>query len=144
MPTKSANGIRDVDLLPALVKLLRHHKAEAFERGHAGASDFVFATAAGKPLYYRNVSRDLRKAADRAGLNPEGASKLTCRHLRHTAISRWIASGLDPVEVARQAGDTVETVTKVYAHEFERARRRPEMRAKLEAGTNIQLALVQP
>jgi integrase len=140
VPPKSANGVREVDLLPELVTLLKRHKAAAFARGHAGASDFVFATADGKPLYYRNVSRDFRKAADRAGLNPEGVPSLTCHDLRHTTISRWIASGLDAVEVARQAGDTVATVTKTYAHQFDVAKRRPEIREKLAAGTSIRLA----
>jgi integrase len=65
---------------------------------------------------------------------------LSTHDLRHTAISRWIASGLDAVEVARQAGDTVETISKVYAHEFDRAKRKDEIRAKLAAGTSIRLA----
>ena len=44
------------------------------------------------------------------------------------------------VEVARQAGDTVETISKVYAGEFDRAKRRDSIRAKLAAGTSIRLA----
>jgi hypothetical protein len=38
------------------------------------------------------------------------------------------------------AGDTIETIHKHYLHEFERARRADEIRAKLVAGTSIQLA----
>lgn len=139
VPTKSERGVREVDLLPELVKLLKLHKAEAFARGHARPEDFVFATAEGRPLYYRNVTRDFTTAADRAGLNRKGVPKLTTHDLRHTAISRWIASGLDAVEVARQAGDTVEVVTKTYMHEFDRAKRKDEIRAKLTAGTSIRL-----
>jgi integrase len=130
---------REIELHPALVKLLKRHKADAFARGHAGSGDYVFATTTGGPLSQRNVTRDLRKAADRAGLTDD--EKLTTHDLRHTAISRWIAAGLDPVTVARMAGDTVETILKTYAHEFERARRKDEIRAKLEAGTRIILAL---
>jgi integrase len=140
VPTKSARGIREIDLLHDLVTLLRKHKAEAFARGHARPEDFVFCTAEGRPLYYRNVGRDFTTAADRASLNDrDDVPKLTTHDLRHTTISRWIASGLDAVEVARQAGDTVETVTKTYMHEFDRAKRRDEIRAKLAAGTTIRL-----
>src|SRR5919201_2635379 len=48
---------------------LRAHKAEAFAHGHATPDDFMFATADGNQLYFRNVTRDLGTAADRAGLN---------------------------------------------------------------------------
>jgi hypothetical protein len=37
------------------------------------------------------------------------------------------------------AGDTVEVIHSTYLHEFERARRAHEIRAKLVAGTNIRL-----
>ena len=141
VPTKTDRGVREVDLLPDLVALLKRHKAEAFASGHARPEDFVFSTAEGRPFYYRNVTRAFTTAADRAGLNSrEDVPRLTTHDLRHTAISRWIASGLDAVEVARQAGDTVETVTKTYMHEFDRAKRKDEIRAKLAAGTSIRLA----
>ena len=136
--TKTERGAREVDLLPELVGLLKRHRADAFSRGLARPEDYVFTTATGNPLYFRNVSRDFATAADRAGLNREGLPKLTTHDLRHTAISRWIALGLDAVEAARQAGDTVETITKTYAHEFDRAKRKDEIRAKL-AGTRIRL-----
>jgi integrase len=109
-------------------------------RGLAGAGNFVFSTAEGKPLAQRNVARDLRTAADRAGLNAEDVKPLSTHDLRHTAISRWIAAGLDPVTVARMAGDTLETVLKVYAHEFDKAKNREGNRAKLAEGTSIRLA----
>jgi hypothetical protein len=60
--------------------------------------------------------------------------------LYFAAISRWIAAGIDEATVARMAGDTIETIHKHYLHEFERARRAEEIRAKLVAGTSIQLA----
>lgn len=75
-----------------------------------------------------------------AGLNPEGTDPLSCHDLRHTAISRWIAAGLDPVTVARMAGDKVETIMSTYAHEFDAAKNRDGLRDKLEAGTSIRLA----
>jgi integrase len=138
---KSERGERDVELLPELVALLKHHKAKAFERGHARPEDFVFSTADGGPLFYRNVARDLGTAADRAKLNErEDVPRLSTHDLRHGAISRWIAAGLDVVEVARQAGDHPDVILRVYAGEFERAKRRDEIRDRLAAGTAIKLA----
>ena len=137
---KSERGRREIDLLPELVAMLKHRKAEAFQRGHARPEDFVFATTEGRPLSYRNVTRDLGVAADRAKLNEGEAPKLSTHDLRHTTISRWIAAGLDPATVARMAGDDVNTILTVYVHEFERAKRQDEIREKLAAGTSIKLA----
>jgi hypothetical protein len=38
------------------------------------------------------------------------------------------------------AGDTVEVIHSTYLHEFERARRKEEIREKLAAATSIRLA----
>jgi integrase len=112
-------------------------------------------------MYFRNVSRDLGTAADRAGLNGEArerASKLprrqrerakavetdrpllTTHDLRHSAISRWIAAGIDPVTVARWAGDDLQTILSTYAGDFDLAKRRVEQRRLLELGTAIRIA----
>jgi integrase len=132
---------REIDLHPDLVALLKRHKAEQFATGLAGADDFVACTSEGKPLYYRNALRDLGTAADKAGLNhDEDTPRLSTHDLRHTAISRWIAAGLDEATVARMAGDTVEVIHSTYLHEFERSRRKDEIRSKLVAGTSITLA----
>jgi hypothetical protein len=44
------------------------------------------------------------------------------------------------VTVARMAGDILETILKVYAHEFDKAKHRESNRAKLAEGTAIRLA----
>jgi len=139
VPPKSANSVREVELLPELVALLKQHKVEAFKKGHAGPDDYVFSTADGKPLHHRNVFRDLCKAADRAGLNREGLPKLGTHDLRHASISRWIAAGIDPATVARMAGDDVKTILTTYVHEFDKAKRNDEIRERLAAGTSITL-----
>jgi integrase len=132
---------REIDLHPGLVEILRKHKREQFQKGLAGASDYVVCTAEGKAWYYRNALRDLSVAADRAGLNDGDQPDLSTHDLRHTAISRWVAAGLDEATVARMAGDTVEVIHSTYLHEFERARRQQEIREKLVAGTNIRLVM---
>ena len=53
--------------------------------------------------------------------------------LRHTHASRLIAAGWDPIEVAKRLRDRVETVLRVYAHEWDERRRGEERRAMLEA-----------
>ncbi len=52
--------------------------------------------------------------------------------LRHTHVSGLIADGWDVVEVAARVGDRVETVLRVYAHEFDAKRRSAARRASLE------------
>ncbi len=42
--------------------------------------------------------------------------------LRHTAISHWLAEGVDIVSVAARAGDTVQMIASTYAHQFDRVR----------------------
>ena len=95
----------------------------------------MFATETGGPVHYRNASsRGLDKAADRAGLNRDGSPRLSFHDLRYTAISRWIAAGLDVVEVQRQAGHANAAITlRLYAGEFQQAKRRDDLRAKLAA-----------
>ncbi len=131
---KTGAGERDVYLLPELVTLLKRHKAERFAIGRAGAVDFVFGTKNGKPLTQRNTTRALRRAGDAVGLNPEGAQPASWHDLRHTAISRMIAAGLDVVEVQRQAGHSKPSITlDIYSHQFQQAKRSDDIRAKLEA-----------
>jgi integrase len=67
---KAKGSARDIRLLPELRALLLEHKLAS---SYSQPDDFVFATETGSPMYHRNVAtRGLDKAADRAGLNPEG------------------------------------------------------------------------
>lgn len=118
---KTKAGVRDVVLLPDLAGMLqRHLRAIAAERGLPRPEDFVFTTATGSPLNYRNVStRGLDKAADVAKLNPPGLPRLTFHDLRHTYGSHLAQSGLDPVGVQRQLGHARPSITMdLYVHEF--------------------------
>jgi integrase len=134
LPLKTESARRDVEAMTELLALLKKHKAEAFACGHARPESFVFATVEGGPLYYRNVSRDFSTAADRAGLNREGLPALSLHDLRHTFVSRLIAAGLDVVEIQRQAGHSNPAITyRLYAGEFERAKRRDSLREKIAA-----------
>jgi integrase len=101
-------------------ELAKHSLGSSF----SGDDDFVFTTETGAPMYYRNVSaRGLDKAADQAGLNPEGVQKLSFHDLRHTAITHLIRSGADPAQVSRFAGHSkVSTTLDLYVGEWEKRR----------------------
>ena len=43
---------------------------------------------------------------------------LHAHSLRHSFVSLLISNGLDPVNVAALAGDTIEIISKHYAHSF--------------------------
>jgi hypothetical protein len=51
---------------------------------------------------------------------------------------------LGPVESARRIGDAVQTVLKVYAHEFDVARRSRDRRRRLEAREASRMATYTP
>ena len=116
---KTDAGERQIDMAPALARELAKHSLRS---RHSKPEAFVFATETGKPLYYRNVSaRGLDKAADRAGLNAEGAQRLSFHDLRHTAITHLIRSGADAAQVSRFAGHSkVSTTLDLYVGEFEK------------------------
>jgi integrase len=131
LPLKSDAGERDLDLMPDLAKVLREQKLAS---SYSSADDFVFVTLTGKPIYYRNASaRGLQKAADRAGLNPDGLPRLSFHDLRHTAITHLIRSGADVAQVQRFAGHAKPSITlDVYVHEFE-ARKSNDVGERLSA-----------
>jgi integrase len=66
--------------------------------------------------------------------------------LRHTHASKLIRAGWDPVEVAKRLGDSIETILRVYVHEFDARRRSAERQAALESmyGDGYQMATHAP
>jgi integrase len=133
---KTARGSRDVTIFPALVALLREHRKTALARGHARPDDFVFASATGGPMHYRNVvRRGLDKAAAAARLNLDGRPRLRWHDLRHTYASLLIGQGENVVYVSRQLGHADASITlKVYAHLFDAAEHARRASDRLEAG----------
>jgi integrase len=127
---KTEQALRAVAIFPALAKLLREHKAEAFASGRAKASDYVFTTRLGGPLGHRNVARSaLDPALERAGLPP-----MRWHDLRHGFASMLIAQGRSDVFVARQLGHTNANITRsIYGHLFDQEEHADRMRTELEA-----------
>lgn len=129
---KTAQAFREIVLPPFLVRILKEHRLGS---PFCSQTDFVFASATGGPLHYRNlVRRGLEKATELGNLDGEGRPKLRWHDLRHTAASLWIAEGLDVVFVAQQLGHSSPDVTlKVYAHAFDREAHADRASAALEA-----------
>jgi integrase len=127
---KTEQARRAVAIFPALGKLLREHKAEAFASGRAKPADYVFATRRGGPLGHRNVARSaLDPALERAGLPP-----MRWHDLRHGFASMLIAQGRSDVFVAGQLGHANANITRsIYGHLFDQTEHAERMRADLEA-----------
>jgi integrase len=145
---KTANAVREVELFPALVRVLRAHRTSMFARGFAKPTDPVFSTELGTPMYWRNVSaRGLEKAAVRAGLiatraerrkirdaGGDGRPGLRFHDLRHTFASMLIGQGGEVTYVAAQMGHASPKITlDVYARLFDRQRRAEESKARMQA-----------
>jgi integrase len=88
----------------------------------------VFARLDGTPYSHSGADRALATALRRAGM--EHAS---WHDLRHTHVSLLFAAGRDLVSIAARVGDSIQTVLRTYAHEYEAARRRAEESDALDA-----------
>jgi integrase len=127
-----AEAVRDVDVMPALARILREHELRL---GHSLPTDFVFVSTTGGALNGQNVARrGLEVAMERAGLDGDGRPRLRFHDLRHCFASLLIAEGLDGVYVSRQLGHANPAITfSVYAKLFDRQRHADHAKAALEA-----------
>jgi integrase len=128
---KTPSAVRDIPLLPQLAALLKRHKLAS---SHSSERDFVFATALGMPLGYRNVERrGLTSAAKNAGLNEEGRPPLRVHDLRHTFASHLIVDlKLDIAQVSRILGHARPSVTlDTYTHLFDQAAHAADIRQRM-------------
>jgi integrase len=133
---KTKAGTRTVPLLPVVEQELREHRKKQLALGLVGSDRLVFTTHDGKPLNRHNVrNKGIGTAADKAGLHPEGATKITTHDLRRTFISHLILGlGLDPVRVSKIAGHSNVSVTlNVYADEFDKAMHKDDLQARIAA-----------
>ena len=131
--TKTPASVRDIPLVPQLVRLLSAHRQRS---PSARGEEWVFATARGTPFGHRNVSRRcLGRAAQLAGLNDDSWPPLRFHDLRHTFASHLIIDlGLDPAQVSRMLGHARITITlDIYTHVFEDARHAHDIRTRMAA-----------
>ena len=117
---KTPRSRRTVPLSPAMVALLKTHKAhQAAERLHAGNrwtdSGLVFATELGDAVDPRNVLRTIQIAADKAGVKGVGVHTL-----RHRTAVAWLEAGVHIKAVADLLGHSSISVTgDIYGHTSE-------------------------
>jgi integrase len=118
---KTRSGVRRLALPPIAVEALQAHRRRQLEirlvlgQGKPDADTLVFSTIEGEPLPPNNLSRDWRRFVKARKL-----PAISFHGLRHSHVSALVASGLDPLTVARRVGHANAVVTmKTYAHMFE-------------------------
>ena len=120
VPLKTTASAATVDLLPALVRELRAHRARQAERGIqlVRADALAFSTPTGKPHGQRNALRAIQTAATNAKLG-----HVTAHDLRHSLVANALDAGLTLPEASRLARHASPAVTAtVYADVLEAKR----------------------
>lgn len=123
--SKTAAGVREVDLLPALRDELLAWKAQT---AHGAATDYVYPAAGGGRQQAGHVrSRILGRAVRRANLRREGdglpplPDRITPHSLRRSYASLLVALGENPRYVMGQIGHRSAVLTlSLYAQEMPR------------------------
>jgi integrase len=114
---KTARSRRTVPLSPAVVTMLKAHRAaQAAEKLRAGEhwtdTGLVFATEFGHPVEPRNILRTIELAAKKAGVEGVGVHTL-----RHSAATAWLDAGVHIKAVADLLGHSSIAVTgDIYGH----------------------------
>ena len=126
---KTAAAKREVPIPPSLGRMLSTHKEDAFAKGYAKPTDFVFASETGGPLNHRNITRrGLEKAIENGKL-----PKIRWHDLRHIAASALIAEGASVSYASRVLGHASPAITlSIYAHEFARVEHAERTRERME------------
>ena len=122
MPLKTTASAATVDLLPALVRELRAHRARRAALGiHLVRADaLAFSTRTGKPHHQRSALRAVQTAATAANLG-----HVTAHDLRHSLVANALDAGLTLAEASRLARHASPAVTaSVYADVLEAKRER--------------------
>lgn len=113
LKNRSAEDVRRVPIPPQLVVMLREH-LDAFG---AAADGRLFYSEGGGVVASSTYWRAWQEARTLALPPAAVASPLARRpyDLRHSALSTWLNSGVDPTEVAERAGNSVEVLLSRYA-----------------------------
>jgi len=120
--TKTKRSRRSLPLSPSLSARLMEHKRlqeqTAAERGTAYKNRFnlIATNTAGNIMQLSSLTHYMKRIRES---NPELPPDLHTHSLRHSFCSLLIAKGVNVVAVAALLGDSVEMVTKIYAHSFE-------------------------
>ncbi|MFI6526589.1 tyrosine-type recombinase/integrase [Streptomyces uncialis] len=110
---RAAKATRPVPVPPVLVRILRAH-IEQFGTAPDGR---VFQNAKGNYIDTSAYNITWNRAREAALTLDEHTLELAKRpyDLRHAGISFWLASGVDPAECARRAGQSIQVLFRHYA-----------------------------
>jgi Site-specific recombinase XerD len=117
---RAAKATRPVPIPPVLVRMLREH----IERFGVAPDGRVFQNAAGNYIDPSAYGLTWGRAREASLTLDEHALELAKRpyDLRHAGISFWLASGVDPAECARRAGQSIQVLFRYYAKFLAEAR----------------------
>lgn len=117
---RAAKATRPVPIPPVLVRMLREHIV-SFGVAPDGR---LFRNAAGNYVDPAAYGITWGRAREAALTLDEHALELAKRpyDLRHAGISFWLASGVDPAECARRAGQSIQVLFRYYAKFLAEAR----------------------
>ena len=110
--TKTAKGIRVLDLSPATADALRAHRREMAADGRDVTGGLVFVDRDGGPLRKSNL---LRRVHDPL-MTAAGVTRITPHGTRHTMVTLLLSTKTPPHVVAARAGEDVEVLMRRYAH----------------------------
>ena len=110
---RSAKTTRPVPIPPVLVRMLLEHIA----RFGVTADGRIFQNAAGNYIDAAAYGITWGRAREATLTMDEHVLNLAKRpyDLRHAGISFWLASGVDPAECARRAGQSIQVLFRYYA-----------------------------
>lgn len=127
---KTKRSKRTVELPAPVLSGLRALKLAS---PSSGPADLIFQTKAGAPIDRRNIRRALTAAIEGAGIDTETQRAPSFHDFRHSFASAFIGAGGDLVELSSHLGHASPAITaSTYSHEFERAARSDERRARIE------------
>jgi integrase len=129
-PTKTARGVRTVDIPAALSVMLADHLNHYGNRFDAGS--LVFTGERGNAVLQSSFRKNVfGRAVARAGIEP--APRV--HDLRHTAASFMGRAGYTLLEAAEQLGHSATSMTAHYSHVFPDARQEKVARLDVLLGT---------
>ena len=115
---RAATDIRQVPIPPKLVELLDDHMAD-FRSGQR-----VFTNNAGNHVSPNNYGKVWKRNRSMLWPAPHPLASAVPYDLRHGAASTMLAAGVNPAEVARRLGHSVDMLMRVYAGVFQDERAR--------------------
>ncbi|KOG74991.1 MULTISPECIES: tyrosine-type recombinase/integrase [Streptomyces] len=117
---RAAKATRPVPIPPSFVAVLRGH----IERFGVAPDGRLFRNQAGNYVDISAYNVTWRRARETTLTLGEQAQELARRpyDLRHAGISFWLASGVDPAECARRAGQSIQVLFRYYAKFLAEAR----------------------